>query len=217
MDMEKMYFIVIDSQKQGPYSKEELIEMRISPSTLVWFEGLENWVEARQIEELHAVFQYNFPNPQGGYQLNTQEQRVGNVVYHADNMHITLFTPQGELYYRYAAFGDRLVAFILDRLICLLLSILPLVGPWLYYALLHSSSDQATVGQRAMNIKCISEEGNPIDFGQATGRFFMSLVSGFIFFIGYFLYFGSAKKQTLHDSVAKTLVVREIGRKNYGF
>lgn len=215
--MEKVYFIVKDSQKQGPYSKEELIQMRISASTLVWYDGLENWIEAQYIEELREVFQYKISNPQGGYQLNNFEQRVGNVVYHADNAHVTLFTPQGEIYYKYAEFGDRFVGLLLDRLICLFLSFLPIVGPWLYYAILHSSVDQATVGQRAMNIKCISEEGNPIDFGQATGRFFMSIVSSMIFLIGYFLFFGSNKNQTLHDSVAKTLVVKEIGRKNYSF
>ena len=209
MTMEKKYFIVRNDQKYGPYTKAELTDFGITPNTLVWFEGLENWTEARFIFELSDLFQLE--------PMSVQEQRIGNIVYHGDNEHITLYTPQGEIHYRYAEFGDRFVGFILDSLICFCVSFLPIVGPWLYYALMHSSVDQATVGQRVMNIRCLSEEGNTIDFGQATGRFFMSLISGFIFGIGYFMYFGSSKKQTLHDSVAKTIVVKEIGRKDYKF
>lgn len=215
--MDKKYFIVRNNEKYGAYTKQELVELDITAQTLVWYEGLPNWTEAQYLDELQELFQPMSPSVQGGYQVNVTEERVGNVVYHSDKEHVTLFTPQGEIYYKYAEFGDRFVALLLDRLICLFLFFLPLLGPWLYYAFTHSSVSQATVGQRAMNIKCLSEEGNPIDFGQATGRFFMSIVSSFIFLIGYFLYFGSVKKQTLHDSVAKTIVVKEIGRKNYNF
>lgn len=215
--MNTIYFIVHNSEKQGPYSKSELVGIGIKAQTLIWYEGLANWTEARYIADLQDIFQYKPMYIEGGNHTQVYEERIGNVVYHADKMHLTLFTPQGEIYFEYANFGDRLVSFILDRLICLFASIVPIVGPWLYYAILHSTVEQATLGQRAMNIRCLSMEGNSIDFGQATGRFFMSIVSGIIFFIGYFLFFGNDKKQTLHDSVAKTVVVKEIGRKNYKF
>lgn len=215
--MDTNYFIVRNSEKQGPYAKSELVNIGITAQTLVWYEGLANWTEARYIEDLQDIFQYKPMHVQGENAAQVYEERIGNVVYHADKMRVTLFTPQGEIYYEYANFGDRFVALILDRLICLVASIIPLVGPWLYYAILHSSEGQATVGQRAMNIRCLSMEGNSIDFGQATGRFFMSIVSSMIFCIGYLLFFGNDKKQTLHDSVAKTIVVKEIGRKKYNF
>ncbi len=215
--MERKFFIVRNDQKYGPYTKEELVGFVITPDTLVWYEGLPDWTEAKNIEELSDLFQYPIVTLQSKSVSSIPEERIGNIVYHADQMHVTLYTPQGEIYYRYADFGDRFVGLLLDRLICLFLSFLPIIGPWLYYAILHSSADQATVGQRVMNIKCLSDEGNTIDFGQATGRFFMSIVSSLIFCIGYFLYFGNSKKQTLHDSVAKTIVVKEIGRKEYNF
>ncbi|MBB1138978.1 RDD family protein [Myroides sp. WP-1] len=215
--MERKFFIVRNDQKYGPYTKEELVGFVITPDTLVWYEGLPDWTEAKNIEELSDLFQYPIVTLQNKSVSSIPEERIGNIVYHADQMHVTLYTPQGEIYYRYADFGDRFVGLLLDRLICLFLSFLPIIGPWLYYAILHSSADQATVGQRVMNIKCLSDEGNTIDFGQATGRFFMSIVSSLIFCIGYFLYFGNSKKQTLHDSVAKTIVVKEIGRKEYNF
>ncbi|WP_410879862.1 RDD family protein [Myroides sp. DW712] len=215
--MHAIYFIVKNSQKQGPYTKEELVEIGINAQTLIWYEGLENWTEARYIEDLQDIFQYNPLHVTGEVYNQTYEERIGNVVYHADKNRVTLFTPQGEVYFEYAGFGERLVSLLLDRLICLFASIIPVVGPWLYYALLHSSEAQATLGQRTMNIRCLSVEGNAIDFGQATGRFFMSIISSFLFCFGYFFYFGNNKKQTLHDSVAKTIVVKEVGRKRYNF
>ncbi|WP_158960789.1 RDD family protein [Myroides fluvii] len=215
--MNTAFFIVRNSQKQGPYTKSELIEIGIAVHTLVWYEGLSNWTEARYIEELKDIFQFKPMYVEAGNSTSMYEEKVGNVLYHADKNYVTLFTPQGEIYFEYASFGERLIALLLDRLICLFASIIPIVGPWLYYALLHSSDEQATLGQRAMNIRCLSMEGNRIDFGQATGRFFMSIISSLIFFIGYFLFFGNDKKQTLHDSVAKTIVVKEIGRKLYNF
>lgn len=214
--MEAIYYIVRNSQQLGPYTKRDLVGLRITPFTLVWHRGLDDWIEAKYLEELNEVFQYQ---PRLGVEKNNSiyELREGNVVYHADNLHLTLFTSQGEVYYVYAEFGDRLVALLIDRLICLFASIIPFVGPWLYYALLHSSSEQATLGQRVMNIRCLSMEGSTIDFGQATGRFFISIISSLLFCFGYFFYFGNDRKQTLHDSVAKTIVVKEIGRKMYKF
>ena len=215
--MEAIYFIVKNSQKQGPFTKEELVEIGINAQMLVWYEGIENWTEARYIEDLQDIFQYKPLHVIGEAYNQIYEERIGNVVYHADKNRVTLFTPQGEVYFEYAGFGERLVSLLLDRLICLFASIIPVVGPWLYYALLHSSEAQATLGQRTMNIRCLSVEGNAIDFGQATGRFFMSIISSFLFCFGYFFYFGNSKKQTLHDSVAKTIVVKEVGRKRYNF
>jgi len=215
--MNAIYFIVRNSQKQGPYTKEQLIEIGITAQTLVWYTGLENWTEARYLDDLKDIFQYTPMHLTTESNTINYEERRGNVVYHADKNRLTLFTPQGEIYFEYATFGDRLLGLLIDRLICLFASIIPVVGPWLYYAILHSSVEQATLGQRAMNIQCLSMEGNPIDFGQATGRFFMSIISSLLFCFGYFFYFGNDRKQTLHDSVAKTIVVKEVGRKMYKF
>jgi tetratricopeptide (TPR) repeat protein len=50
--MEKFYYYVSDDEKRGPFSLEELKSKRLKKSTLVWTEGLENWVIADQMEEL---------------------------------------------------------------------------------------------------------------------------------------------------------------------
>lgn len=79
---------------------------------------------------------------------------------------------------------------------------------WLYEALLTSSTWQATVGKRALNLKVTDELGNRISFARATGRFFAKIISYFTFEIGYIMAGFTARKQALHDMIAGTLVMK---------
>ena len=51
------YWAVIDNERKGPITFDELKEIGITPSTLVWKEGLENWVPAKDVEELAPLFE----------------------------------------------------------------------------------------------------------------------------------------------------------------
>ncbi len=115
--------------------------------------------------------------------------------------------------YELATFGDRFVATLIDGLIVFIPSyFLPVIFVWLYDALQHQGAKQATVGQRTMNIKLVSLDGNPVTFGQATGRFFAKFLSVIFFFAGYFMFFFNDKKQCLHDYLAGTIVVKTYGK-----
>jgi uncharacterized RDD family membrane protein YckC len=76
-----------------------------------------------------------------------------------------------------------------------------------YFALMESSRRQGTLGKQVMKIKVTDTEGCRISFGQATGRYFLKMVSSFEFMLGYLISF-SDQRQTWHDYIAKTLVVR---------
>jgi len=83
---------------------------------------------------------------------------------------------------------------------------------WLYSALLQSSSRQATIGEGALNLIVTDLDGNRISFGRASGRYFASILSGFTLGIGYLMMLWTARKQTLHDKIAGTLVVKSPNR-----
>lgn len=84
------------------------------------------------------------------------------------------------------------------------------VSNWLYYALMESSEKQGTIGKMAMGIKVVSAKDNTrLSFGQATGRHFGKFISAMILGIGYLMMLWSNKSQTLHDSIAGTLVIRK--------
>lgn len=86
-------------------------------------------------------------------------------------------------------------------------SFLGLIACWIYYALMESSSKQATLGKMALGIKVTDLNGNRIDFGRATGRYFGMCLSSIILCIGHIMVAFTQKKQGLHDIMAGCLVV----------
>ncbi len=125
----------------------------------------------------------------------------------------------------HAGFWLRVVAYLLDSLVALVVLCLPLAlvafvfdnsslvmlgglaGAWLYFALFESSSLQATPGKLALGLRVVDMRGARIGFGRATGRYFGKLVSGMILDIGYLLAAWTERKQALHDLMAACCVV----------
>lgn len=77
---------------------------------------------------------------------------------------------------------------------------------WLYYAIMESSSTQATLGKMAIGVVVTDMSGNRVSFGRATGRHFAKIVSGIILGIGFLMIAFTERKQGLHDIMADTLV-----------
>lgn len=90
------------------------------------------------------------------------------------------------------------------------IAILGIIIKWLYYALLESSSWQATIGKKTLGLEVTDMAGHRISFGRATGRFFGKIISGLILLIGYIMAGFTAQKQALHDMMAGCLVMRKI-------
>lgn len=49
------YFIAIKGKKKGPYTFEQLKDLDIYKNTLVWKDGMENWLPAGKIKELEDI------------------------------------------------------------------------------------------------------------------------------------------------------------------
>jgi uncharacterized RDD family membrane protein YckC len=142
---------------------------------------------------------------------------------YADNTSETLLFPELELHY--AGFWDRFGAAFIDGLILLIPEfaveyimgtdgtqsfLFNLVLNWLYFSLQESGAAQATIGKKALGLKVTNLSGDRISFGQATGRFFGKYLSAIILFIGYLMMLWDEKKQTLHDKMAGTLVLKQV-------
>jgi uncharacterized RDD family membrane protein YckC len=97
----------------------------------------------------------------------------------------------------------------------LLFAGLSLLGSWLYWSLLESSSWQATLGKKALGLYVTDLTGARLTFGKASGRFFAGRGIGYVPSIGglYFLIDCimagvTEKKQALHDMIVGCLVQR---------
>jgi uncharacterized RDD family membrane protein YckC len=106
--------------------------------------------------------------------------------------------------------SDDVAAFLGIGFLFGFFGIIFLVG-WLYYALSESSSWQATLGKKILNLKVTDMTGQPITFGRASGRYFAKIITGLIpLMIGYILAGFTEKKQAIHDMIASCLVLRRV-------
>lgn len=106
--------------------------------------------------------------------------------------------------------GDDFGAFLGLGFIFGFFGIILLVS-WLYYALSESSSWQATLGKKMLNLKVTDLNGQPISFARASGRYFSKIITGMIpLFIGYIMAGFTEKKQAIHDMIASCLVLRTL-------
>lgn len=123
----------------------------------------------------------------------------------------------------YAGFWRRFLALIIDGLILsivggivggLLASVVGDIGEYvntplnIAYATVMVGILGATVGKMALGVKVVRTDGSPVSLGRAALRSVMAIISAMIILIGYLIMLGSDKKQTLHDRVADTIVIR---------
>jgi len=80
------------------------------------------------------------------------------------------------------------------------------VGAWVYRAAAHSAYGR-TVGQLVMGLRVVTADGGRPSFGRATGRYFASWLSE-VLFLGYLAAPLHPRRNTLHDSISGTHVVR---------
>ncbi len=66
----------------------------------------------------------------------------------------------------------------------------------------------ATLGKMAMRIKIVSTDGSDISYGAAFLRYIGTIISGFLFGLGYLWMLWDDKNQTWHDKIASTCVIR---------
>ncbi|MDQ3232598.1 MAG: RDD family protein [Pseudobdellovibrionaceae bacterium] len=84
-----------------------------------------------------------------------------------------------------------------------------LVGShWLYYAGFEASSLQATPGKIALGLRVCDEHFQRLTLRRSTIRYISHFLSALLLYFGYLISFFTAKRQTLHDLISDSLVVR---------
>ena len=118
----------------------------------------------------------------------------------------------------YAGFWRRFAASVIDAIIVWIPAIVlnylvPFVGGFIvslfYKPIFESSAMMATPGKSIMGLTVVSEKGERLTLQQAYIRFFCSLLSAFVLMIGYLMNLFTAKRQTLHDMIAESVVINQ--------
>lgn len=127
----------------------------------------------------------------------------------------------------YQGFWIRLVAYIIDYfvlviLLVLLLSLIPglpgasnIFGLYFYAVIMRMAYDtvmigqfRGTVGMLVVRIEVLCENGSAVSYWRALGRHLAAYVSGLILGIGYLMIAFQEDKRALHDLIAGTVVVK---------
>lgn len=118
----------------------------------------------------------------------------------------------------YSGFWRRFVATFVDALIMLipawiLGTLIPFAGGLvlglLYKPVFEASPLKGTPGKAMMGMIVVSETGERLTLKQSYIRYFCSILSGFVLGIGYLMNLFTAKRQTLHDMIAESVVINQ--------
>ena len=77
-----------------------------------------------------------------------------------------------------------------------------------YTVWLESSAWQATLGKKILGLRVVDMEGQRITFWKSASRNFNKSISFLILGIGYLMPLWTAKRQALHDRMARCLVIK---------
>ena len=98
-----------------------------------------------------------------------------------------------------------IVLFVVAYLVVLVLTVV------LYFGQLEGKTGQ-TIGKRAVGIKTVRRAtGAPPGVGRAIGRFFAHYLSALPCYLGYLWMLWDTEKQTWHDKMCDTVVIRASG------
>jgi uncharacterized RDD family membrane protein YckC len=88
--------------------------------------------------------------------------------------------------------------------------VIAMTAIWLYFAGFESSQLQSTLSGRILGLRVTDLSGEPISFNRATVRHFAMYFSALTpFAVGYLMAFWTKRRQTLHDYVSSTLVLKK--------
>lgn len=110
-----------------------------------------------------------------------------------------------------AGFWSRLVAMTLDLL--LIAALTPVAGPFIViagviYFVGMWTWKGTTIGGIVMGLKVVTNQGEPVNFAVALVRSLSSLFSAAVLFLGFLWAGWDREKQSWHDKIAGTIVVR---------
>ena len=83
------------------------------------------------------------------------------------------------------------------------------IASWPYYTFLEASPTQGTIGKMILRLKVTDLDGRRIRWGRANARYFGRWLSGLPYCAGYLFPLFTARKQALHDLMARCLVLKK--------
>lgn len=200
-NMPQQYFLVISGKPQGPFSVEQLKELKISAGDFLKTADMDDYKEAHEITELRELLGFSkqalVPQYFGNFDQRLMAAALDWFFVSGGCIIIAFFI----------ALFLKDVAIRLLALLCMVVAV-PIVN-FIYHVIMECSAKQGTYGKQILKIKVCDMQGERITLIHSTGRNFAKLLSVMTFFIGYLFAFFTRQQQCLHDMIAGTLVMKD--------
>ncbi|MEO8795228.1 MAG: RDD family protein [Daejeonella sp.] len=195
------YYVVINGKPDGPYSTEELKNLKILPGTFLKTPGMDDYKEAHELAEVRELLGWSKTEVEPQY-FATLDVRLLAVI-------IDYFI----LFAVYLVLAFLVLAFLTEkdlkiRVAVAGLAIIP-IAKLIYGSVMEASSRQASFGKVLMSVKVTDEKGGRISITKSLIRNFSKLICMATLGLGYLMGFFDKRQQCLHDKIAGTLVVKD--------
>src|SRR5215468_10939360 len=182
------FWVTHDGQRRGPYQEADILEAvelgTMRATDLLWVDGMREGVPIADVLVQMGARGLRTRPPGTKVVDDLAELVLGNA--------------------EYAGFWVRLAAFLLDAL--------SLAASWFYFSFMESGPSGGTLGKRAFGLQVLSDRMARISFLRATVRWAARAISAAVLAIGYLMQPFTARKQALHDLVARTVVLSRVPR-----
>ena len=195
------YTVVINGKPEGPFSLNQLPDLKINADTFIRVPGMDDYKEAHEFVELRTLLGFRFQQTAPQYFASFDQRLMASVI---DYFFLMLgYVVVVLLAY---VFVDQKMFRIGTALV--LLALVP-IAKLIYSSIAEASIKQATIGKRLMDISVTDLIGNRLTLSTSFARNFAKILSVLPFFLGYLYCFLNKKQQCLHDVVVETLVVKQ--------
>lgn len=194
------YTLVINGKPAGPYTLQQLKDLRIQPNDFVKAQAWDDYKEAHEVAELRRFF---------GFDKQALLQYFAGLDQRLLAAALDWFMVSGVC----IILAFVVSMFFSDKMVLLsvalgLLVVIPIVK-FIYQVVMESSAKQGTYGKQLLDIKVCDMHGNRISTAQAIGRNLAKVLSVLTLFIGYLYSYFNKQQQCLHDMIAGTLVIKD--------
>ena len=209
------YYLIEDGQQTGPFSHHELMDRGLTAEELVLSPITNQWESAAAMFEFADYFEsqgiyYPIPAILTNFWWRLLAYIIDYVIVLLSLM--ILLVGLG-LILTYTGVPssehDTVVSETSTAETNTVLRLLVLVLLTFYNAAFEATRLQGSIGKTICKLKVVNAAGERISFGIALGRNFGKILSSMVCGMGFFSVFWDKNKQSWHDHLAKTFVIRK--------
>src|SRR5215475_3545794 len=204
------FWVTHNGQRRGPYQEADILEAvelgTMRPTDLLWVDGMREGVPIADVLAHLGGRSGPRTRPPGTKVVDDLAELVlGNAAYAAFLLDALILA---------AVMLVIGVGFLATRsnVAMEVVLALGLAASWFYFSFMESGPSGGTLGKRAFGLQVLSDRMERISFPRATVRWAARALSAVVLAIGYLMQPFTARKQALHDLVARTVVLSRVPR-----